>query len=633
MQALLIQCLQAGSLGLLTGLFYPPARAASTREVIEIAQPLSAYQGVYATHMRDEGDNVIESLRETLEIGRAIHAPVIVSHHKCMGRANFGRSIQTLALLQEARRYQPIALDVYPYTAGLTVLNAELVAQSSRTLITWCDPWPQFCGRELSEIAHELGCTPIEAIPRLLPAGALYFIMDEEDVTRIMQFSETMIGSDGLPGDQHPHPRLWGTFPRVLGHYVRERAVLTLEDAVHRMTGLSASRFGLNDRGGIKVGNYADLCIFDPRTVIDTATYERPTEPAVGIRRVFVNGQLALENGVPTGVRAGRCCDEVRQCDRGRSSKVIFALGSLRRYDNCHCSPDACGVSMKILIIGGGLIGVTTAYFLRRRGYEVTVIDREVGPGRGASFANGALLTPSMPEPWNAPGCWRVLLASLGRPDAAMRLRLRALPALLGWGVEFLRNSAAAAFERNVLSNLRLALYSLDVMQSLRQQTNIEYGRAARGTLRIFRDRPTFDSACVAATRLALEGLRFRRLSMKETVELEPALEPIANQVTGAIHYETDEVGDAHRFCVALADRAREQGVDVRFCTNVRSLEMRAGQIEAVVGERERFVADKYIVAAGSYSSLLLRRVGVHIPVRPVKDIRSRLMAIKVHRH
>ena len=118
MQALLIQCLQAGSLGLSTGLFYPPARAASTREVIEIAQPLSAYQGVYATHMRDEGDNVIESLRETLEIGRAIHAPVIVSHHKCMGRANFGRSIQTLALLQEARRYQPIALDVYPYTAG-----------------------------------------------------------------------------------------------------------------------------------------------------------------------------------------------------------------------------------------------------------------------------------------------------------------------------------------------------------------------------------------------------------------------------------------------------------------------------------------------------------------------------------
>lgn len=274
---------------------------------------------------------------------------------------------------------------------------------------------------------------------------------------------------------------------------------------------------------------------------------------------------------------------------------------------------------MKIIIIGSGLIGVTTAYFLRRRGYEVTVIDREEGPGRETSFANGALLTPSMPEPWNAPGCWRVLLASLGRKDAAMQLRMRALPALLGWGVEFLRNSKAAAFERNVLSNLRMALYSLEVMQSLRQQTHIEYGRAVRGTLRVFRNRPALDGAFAAANRLASEGLRFRRLSKEETVGIEPALEPITNQLTGALHYETDETGDAHRFCVALADRAREQGVDFRFCTEVTSLEMRAGRVGAVVSARERFVADKYIVAAGSYSTRLLRRIGVHVPVRPAK--------------
>lgn len=306
MQALLTQCLQAGSFGLSTGLFYSPARAASTREVIEIAQPLSAYQGVYATHMRDEGDKVMESLQETLDIGRAIHAPVIVSHHKCMGRNNFGRSVQTLALLQEARQHQSVALDVYPYTAGSTVLTEELVSQSIRTLITWCDPYPQYCGRDLIEIADELGCTPIEAIPKLVPAGALYFIMDEDDVTRIMRFSQAMIGSDGLPEDQHPHPRLWGTFPRVLGRYVREQNVLALEEAVHRMTGLSASQFNLKGRGQIKVGNYADLCIFDPQTVIDTATFENPTQPAVGIHYVLVNGQLALENGLLTKARAGR---------------------------------------------------------------------------------------------------------------------------------------------------------------------------------------------------------------------------------------------------------------------------------------------------------------------------------------
>jgi N-acyl-D-amino-acid deacylase len=131
-------------------------------------------------------------------------------------------------------------------------------------------------------------------------------MMDEADVTRIIRSPEAMIGSDGLPEDQHPHPRLWGTFPRVLGRYVRERNVLTLEDAVHRMTGLSADRFGLFNRGRVQEGHYADLCIFDPLTVLDTATYEQPVQRAVGIHYVFVNGQLALERGTPMATRAGR---------------------------------------------------------------------------------------------------------------------------------------------------------------------------------------------------------------------------------------------------------------------------------------------------------------------------------------
>jgi N-acyl-D-amino-acid deacylase len=306
MRDLLEDCLQAGSLGLSTGLFYAPARAAPTREVIEIAQPLSAYQGIYVTHMRDEADKVMDSLRETLDIGRAVQAPVVVSHHKCMGRKNFGRSVETLALLHEARKRQPIALDVYPYTAGSSILTEELVAQSIRTVITWCDPHPKYCGRDLSDVAQELGCTPSEAVSRLLPAGALYFLMDEDDVIRIMKFPHAMIGSDGLPEDQHPHPRLWGTFPRVLGLYVRERGVLTLEDAVHRMTGLSASKFELKDRGQLKAGHFADLCVFDPRTVIDIATFEHPAQAAMGIVHVFVNGQLALEDGAPTSARAGK---------------------------------------------------------------------------------------------------------------------------------------------------------------------------------------------------------------------------------------------------------------------------------------------------------------------------------------
>jgi N-acyl-D-amino-acid deacylase len=306
MRDLLTECLEQGSFGLSTGLYYPSARAASTHEVIEIAKPLSSYQGVYATHMRDEADQVMESLEESLAIGRAIGTPVIISHHKCMGRRNFGRSVQTLSLLHEARRHQTVALDVYPYTAGSTVLNEELVGLSSRTLITWCDPHPEFCGRDLNDVANTLRCTPAEAVSQLKPAGALYFMMDEGDVTRILCSPETMIGSDGLPEDCHPHPRLWGTFPRVLGRYVRERKVLTLEDAVHRMTGLPARHFGLHHRGRIEVGKCADLCVFDAHSILDSATFEHPVSPAIGIHYVLVNGKIALKKGVPTTVRAGR---------------------------------------------------------------------------------------------------------------------------------------------------------------------------------------------------------------------------------------------------------------------------------------------------------------------------------------
>jgi D-amino-acid dehydrogenase len=200
---------------------------------------------------------------------------------------------------------------------------------------------------------------------------------------------------------------------------------------------------------------------------------------------------------------------------------------------------------MKIVIIGSGLIGVATAYFLMQYGHEVTVLDREEGPGRGASFANGALLTPSMAEPWNAPGSWRVLLASLGRSDAAMKLCLRRLPSLAGWGITFLRNSRPPNFERNTLTNLRLALYSLEVMQQLRQQTGIEYGRATRGCLKIFRDSATLNQALVSANRLVSEGLGYRRLTAVETIEFEPALAPIVDQLAGSIYFGIDETGDA----------------------------------------------------------------------------------------
>lgn len=320
MRELLIESLEAGALGLSTGLYYPEARAASTEEVIEVARPLGKYRGLYVTHLRDEADNVLESLQEAFRIGREVDAPIIVSHHKCLGRRNFGRSVETLALLKAAARHQKVAWDVYPYTAGSTVLSDELVAQSTETVITWCDPHPEVSGHRLGDIAGAWGCSIAQAIARLQPAGAVYFMMDDTDVERIMTSSNAMIGSDGLPGDKHPHPRLWGAFPRVLGRYVRERRLLTLEDAVHRMTGLSAHRFCVDARGFIRAGYYADLCVFDAQTVRDAATYEKPAIAALGIDYVLVNGRVALDRGDTTANHAGRI---LRRAAQPRGSRVL----------------------------------------------------------------------------------------------------------------------------------------------------------------------------------------------------------------------------------------------------------------------------------------------------------------------
>lgn len=274
---------------------------------------------------------------------------------------------------------------------------------------------------------------------------------------------------------------------------------------------------------------------------------------------------------------------------------------------------------MKILIIGSGLIGVTSAYYLLREGHDVMVLDRAEGPGRETSFANGALLTPSMAEPWNAPGSWRVLLASLVQTDSPMKLRLRAIPSLTAWGIQFLRNSEPSTFQRNALINLRFALHSLEVMKALREHTGVEYGRSAQGTIRLFRDQRSLEEAFAGAQRLLVHGVRFSRLSAAGVLNLEPSLRPIGAELAGAIHYETDETGNAYAFCVALADYARRQGATFHFRTPVTSLLIRSGRVVAAVAGSQNFIADRYVVAAGSYSTLLLRQARVRVPVRPAK--------------
>ena len=292
MRTLLQESMAAGALGLSTGTFYPPAMHATTEEIIEVGRPLTAHQGLYATHMRDEADHVMDSLDETFRIGRALNVPVVVSHHKVTGAINFGQSAQTLPVLREAMKHQKVCLDCYPYNASSTMIRNEPENLSSPVLIASSKPHPECVGRYLADIAKDWGLTLEQAATRLQPGTAIYFKMHEDDVQRILAFDETMVGSDGIPVGDRPHPRLWGTFPRVLGHYSRDLGLFPLETAVWKMTGLTARNFGLQGRGTVAVGQCADIVVFDASKVRDTAQYDHPTQAAEGIHAVLVNGNL-----------------------------------------------------------------------------------------------------------------------------------------------------------------------------------------------------------------------------------------------------------------------------------------------------------------------------------------------------
>jgi N-acyl-D-amino-acid deacylase len=307
MQRRLAEALAQGASGFSTGLYYPPNMQAPTDEVIAVAEALRDAGGLYVTHMRDEANDVLASIEETLRIGRAVNAPVVISHHKCSMPENYGRSVETLSQIDAAAAVQRVDFDVYPYAAGSTVLMPERLRPDVPVQITWSVPHPDLAGRMLDDIARDWGATPREAAERLLPAGAIFFQMDEQDVQRILAHRLAMIGSDGLPHDTFPHPRLWGTFPRVLGHYARDLGLFSMEAAVHKMTGHTADVFGLVDCGVIRAGARADLVLFDPATVRDAATFAEPTRPAHGILETWINGQSAYVAGTgATAARAGR---------------------------------------------------------------------------------------------------------------------------------------------------------------------------------------------------------------------------------------------------------------------------------------------------------------------------------------
>lgn len=306
MRAQLREALTQGALGMSTGLAYATAFEAPTEEVMALAEELAAGQGIYTTHLRSEFEPILEALDEAFRIGRHARVPVVVSHHKCAGAKNWGRTRETLAFFDKMRQRQEIGCDCYPYSARSSTLDLKQVTDEFDIVITWSEPHPEMAGNTLQQIAAEWNLSLIDAARRLMPAGAIYHNMDEQDVRRVLRYPATMIGSDGLPNDPMPHPRLWGAFPRVLGHYSREAQLFPLHEAIHKMTGLPAARFRLAQRGLIKTGYYADLVLFDPATVRDAASFSAPQRPAEGIEGVMVNGVMSYGRDKQVTGRAGR---------------------------------------------------------------------------------------------------------------------------------------------------------------------------------------------------------------------------------------------------------------------------------------------------------------------------------------
>lgn len=319
MKAMLAEAVEAGALGVSTGLVYEPGRHATTDELIELASELTGTGCLYATHIRDEGVGLLDSISEALTIGRAADIPVQISHHKANGRTAWGLVRQSLALIDDARAAgQVVHADQYPYTAGSTILSAAVQwlepgtgLEPSDLVIASCAAHPSWEGRSIDAVAAELDRDPRQAAAAVLVeepnTTVVIHSMDEDDVRTVMAHPSTMIGSDGLPTlDAKPHPRLSNTFARVLGHYSRELGVFDTAEAVHRMTGMSADAFGLVDRGHVRAGAFADLVLFDEATVVDRATYADPLRMPTGISEVVVNGTVVAGGGVHTGARPGR---------------------------------------------------------------------------------------------------------------------------------------------------------------------------------------------------------------------------------------------------------------------------------------------------------------------------------------
>jgi D-amino-acid dehydrogenase len=274
---------------------------------------------------------------------------------------------------------------------------------------------------------------------------------------------------------------------------------------------------------------------------------------------------------------------------------------------------------MRIIIIGSGLIGVTSAYFLARHGHAVTVLDRHEAAGMETSYANGGMVTPSQADPWNSPASLAKLISLLLDRDSPLLFRPAALLPLLGWALLFLRNSSPARYRASLRKNAVLANYSLEVFKQIQEDTGIAYDRLQRGTMKVYREAKAFRKARAVSQALTASGVNLEILDPAGVVVQEPALAAGSASISGGVYFPEDESGDAHKFCRALAAEAEKLGAEFRYNAGVTSFRRSRGAIEAVLTDAGELAADCYILAAGSESVGLAGQLGVPVPVRPIK--------------
>ncbi len=319
MHGLVDEGMRAGAIGMSTGLVYVPGAYAQTPELVELAKVAARYGGIYTSHIRDESTGLLAAVEEAITIGEQAGCPVQISHHKAAGAPAFGLTQQSLALIAQARaRGVDVTIDAYPYVASSSSLAAmfrigrEQAFESAPAIIASVKHNKErYEGRYVSEIAEALDLPIGDAIRKILrdeenTPSVIMFSMDEEDVRRVISDAHCMIGSDGLPSGGKPHPRLYGTMARVIEQYVRQTPLLTLEEAVRKMTSLPARKHHIKDRGVLRPRWFADVVVFDPETIADVATYQEPRQYPRGIEYVVVNGKVAVERGQQTDERAGR---------------------------------------------------------------------------------------------------------------------------------------------------------------------------------------------------------------------------------------------------------------------------------------------------------------------------------------